>query len=93
MWFIADDEPISTPELLRRIAHHMSRRSRLYSFPPALLRIMARPLRLTSEISRLCDSLIVDASPARIELGWNSISTFDDELARTVAAYLAEKYR
>jgi nucleoside-diphosphate-sugar epimerase len=93
VWLIADDEPVSTPELLRKIAHHMHRRSLLYSFPPTWLRGLAGTLQLRSEISRLCDSLLVDASPAREDLGWQPVSSFDEEVARTVAAYQAEKLK
>jgi nucleoside-diphosphate-sugar epimerase len=93
IWLIADDHSVSTPELLRRIAHHMNRRSLLYSFPPSWLRSLAGPLHLRNEISRLCDSLLVDASPARHELGWHPVSSFDDEVARTVAAYQVKKVR
>lgn len=93
VWLIADDDPVSTPALLRKIANLMNCRSRLYSFPPAWLRALAGPLRLGDQISRLCDSLLVDASAARIELGWRPLSSFDEELARTVAAYQAQKNR
>jgi nucleoside-diphosphate-sugar epimerase len=92
-WLIADDESISTPELLRRIAHHMSRRMRLIPFSPKWLRHLAVPLQLRAEIARLCDSLLVDSSPARIELGWRPTHSLDYELARTVAAYRAERNR
>jgi UDP-glucose 4-epimerase len=91
IWLVADDEPKSTPQLLRRIAHHMNRRSLLYPFPPAWLRKLAVPLGLGSEMSRLCDSLLVDASPARLELGWQPAVTFDEEIARTVASFQDEK--
>jgi nucleoside-diphosphate-sugar epimerase len=93
IWLVADEEPKSTPELLRRIALHMNRSSLLYSFPPAWLRKLAVPLGLRGEMSRLCDSLLVDASPARLELGWQPAVTFDDEIARTVAAFQDEKKR
>jgi nucleoside-diphosphate-sugar epimerase len=93
VWLIADDEPKSTPELLRNIALHLHRGASLFSFPPAWLRKLAVPLRLRGEMSRLCDSLLVDASPARLELGWKPISTFDDEIARTVAAFQDDKKR
>jgi nucleoside-diphosphate-sugar epimerase len=92
-WLIADDESVSTPELLRRIAHQMGRRMRLISISPKWLRHLAVPLHLRAEIARLCDSLLVDASPARVELGWRSTHSLDYELARTVAAYRAERIR
>jgi len=92
-WLIADDESVSTPELLRRIARQMSRRIILIPVSPKWLRRIAVPLQLRAEIARLCDSLLVDASPARVELGWRSTHSLDFELARTVAAYRAERIR
>ena len=41
------------------------------------------------EISRLCDSLRVDSTPARDRLNWQPIMSVDEGLARTVAAYQA----
>jgi len=91
VWLLADDEPMSTPNLLRRIANHMGRKTRLFAFPPRMLRLVAGLLGRQAEISRLCDSLTIDSSPARIELGWHPVSSSDDELARTIAAYQAGK--
>jgi UDP-glucose 4-epimerase len=91
IWLIADDECVSTPELLRRIARHMNRRSRLFSFPPRWLRRIGALLRMQAQIERLCGSLTVDAAPARAVLDWRPIASLDDELARTVAAFRREK--
>jgi nucleoside-diphosphate-sugar epimerase len=93
VWLIADDECVSTPELLRRLSQHMTRRSLLFSFPPIWLRRLAAALHVRAEFERLCGSLQVDASPARLQLGWYPTSSLDSELARTVAAFSAEKYR
>jgi UDP-glucose 4-epimerase len=90
IWLISDDECVSTPELLRSLSRHMKRRSRLFRFPPILLRRIAVSLRLGTEIGRLCDSLQVDASPAREQLQWQPTCSMDSELARTVAAFRAE---
>jgi nucleoside-diphosphate-sugar epimerase len=92
-WLIADEESVSTPELLRRIAQHMARRIFLVPVSPKLLRRFAEPLRMRAEIARLCDSLLIDASPARVDLGWRPTHSLDIELARTVAAYKAERIR
>jgi nucleoside-diphosphate-sugar epimerase len=93
VWLIADDECVSTPELLRRLSRHMNHRSRLFRFSPKWLRRLATPLRVRAEIDRLCDSLQIDASPARVQLGWRPTSSLDGELARTVAAFRAERNR
>ena len=92
-WLIADDESVSTPELLRKIARHMGRELHLFSFSPNWLRKLSVPLQLRAEIARLCDSLMIDASPARDELGWRATQSLDCELALTVAAYRGVRTR
>jgi nucleoside-diphosphate-sugar epimerase len=93
VWLIADDECISTPELLSRLSQHMNRRSRLFPFSPLWLRRLAATLHVRAELERLSGSLQVDASPARVQLGWHPTSSLDGELARTVAAFRIEQYR
>jgi hypothetical protein len=65
----------------------------LIPFSPKWLRHLAIHLKLREEIARLRDSLLVDASPARVELGWRSTHSLDRELASTVAAYRVEGFR
>jgi nucleoside-diphosphate-sugar epimerase len=89
-WLIADDECISTPELLRKLAGHMNRRSRLFHFPPRWLRRLGAFFQVSAQIDRLCNSLLIDATPARTVLGWRPTHTLDEELARTVATYCGE---
>jgi nucleoside-diphosphate-sugar epimerase len=90
-WLIADDECISTPELLRKLAGHMNRRSRLFHFPPKWLRSLGALFQVSAQIDRLCNSLLVDATPARTVLGWRPATSLDEELARTVATYCGGK--
>ena len=90
-WLIADDECISTPELLRKLAGHMHRRSQLFHFPPRWLRRLGALFQMSAQIDRLCNSLVVDATPARTVLGWRATTSLDEELARTVATYRGEK--
>jgi len=90
-WLIADEESVSTPELLRRIARHMDRRSRLFRFSPGWLRRLGAALHMQAQIDRLCGSLLVDATPAFAVLNWRPTATLDEELARTVAAFRRER--
>jgi len=90
-WLIADEETVSTPELLRRIARHMNRRSRLFRFSPGWLRRLGAALHMQAQIDRLCGSLLVDATPAFAVLNWRPTVSLDEELARTVAAFRRER--
>jgi nucleoside-diphosphate-sugar epimerase len=93
VWLIADDECISTPELVNRLSQHMNHRARLFSFSPVWLRRLAATFHARGEFDRLCSSLQVDASPARVQLGWHPTRSLDGELARTVAAFRAGGHR
>jgi UDP-glucose 4-epimerase len=90
-WLIADEESISTPELLRRIAKHMNRRSHLFGLSPRLLHRIGALLQLQAQIDRLCGSLLIDTTPAFTRLDWRPKASMDEELARTVAAFRRER--
>ncbi len=86
-WMVSDGEDVSTPELVRRIARAMGRRSRLASVPPFLLRLAGGLLGKETEVRRLCGSLTVDIEPTRALLGWSPPLSMDEALARTVSWY------
>jgi nucleoside-diphosphate-sugar epimerase len=73
----ADGEPVSTPELVRRIAAALGRKAWLVPFPPALL-----PRRLSG-------SLAVEAREARERLEWQPPYSMEEGLARTTARFRA----
>ena len=86
-FLISDGEDLSTPQLLRKLARLMHRRSRLFRFPPWALSRIAQWVGLGSEMRRLCESLQVDSTPARERLDWRPVVSVDEGLGRTVAAY------
>jgi len=89
VFLAADGEDLSTPELLRRVAHALGRKARLLPFPPAMLSLAASITGRPGIYERLCGSLQVDAGKARELLGWTPPSSVDAELARTASWYLA----
>jgi UDP-glucose 4-epimerase len=89
-WLVSDGVDISTPDLVRRIAHAMGRRARLMSVPPAALRVVAGLLGRGAEVRRLCDSLTVDIAPTREQLGWSPPLSMEEGLARTVNWYQSQ---
>jgi len=70
LFVAADAKPLSTPELVRRIARELGREPKLFPFPPALLVAGAKLLGRGRTAQSLCDDLEVDASKARQVLGW-----------------------
>ena len=92
VWLVSDDDDVSTPELFRGMAKAMGKRSRLWAFPPSLLRMAGRLAGMGPEVDRLTESLRVDVTPAKEELGWVPPVTLDEGLSRT-AKWVMEKSR
>src|ERR1700744_415445 len=53
-WLVSDNEDVSTPDLLRKLAYHLMRPSRLFAVSPRLLRLIGAALGRQSLIDRLC---------------------------------------
>lgn len=89
-WLVADDDDLSTAQLVRRIAAAMDRQPLLLAVPPALLRLAGRLTGRRADVSRLCDSLLVDASSTRRVLGWKPPVPCDEAIHRTARWYLSQ---
>lgn len=87
-FLVSDGEDLSTPELIRRIAHHMKRPARLVPFPPGILRLGGHLLKKGDLTDRLLGSLQVDIDKAQRILGWEPPVSIDSALEKTVAWYL-----
>lgn len=66
----SDNEDLSTPELVRRLARALHTKARLVSVPPAILQASARLLGKGDAMQRLCGSLQVDMAETMATLGW-----------------------
>lgn len=89
-FLVADGEDLSTPELLRRMAHALGKPARLIPVPTSLLEAGAVLLGQREMVQRLCGSLQVDISKARTLLGWNPPISVDEGLHRTAQGFLHE---
>jgi nucleoside-diphosphate-sugar epimerase len=89
-WLVSDGEDLSTPELIRRIARDMHRKTRLVPVPRSVLIALGRLTGKQAQITQLCGSLAVDASATREALDWRPPVTVDEGLKRTVSWYLSE---
>ena len=81
---VADEETISTSELLRLCARLMGRPERLLPVPAALLRLAARILGRRADIERLCGSLVVNTRDTYLRTGWRAPKSLPDELRRAL---------
>src|SRR5882724_10014606 len=82
-FLLSDEESVSTPELVSRIARALGRPARLVATPPVLLRVAGMIAGRRDEIRRLTGSLVVDSSRARRLLDWRPPYTLDAGLAET----------
>lgn len=86
-FLVADDEDLSTPELIRRLGRALGRSPFLLPVPPGLLRGAAGLAGRAAELARLTGDLAVDSSAIRTELGWKPEVGVDQALAETAAWY------
>jgi nucleoside-diphosphate-sugar epimerase len=81
---VADEETISTSELLRLCARLMERPARLLPVPAALLRLTGGVLGRRADIERLCGSLVVNTHDTYLRTGWRAPRSLGDELRRAL---------
>ncbi|MHB1085899.1 MAG: UDP-glucose 4-epimerase family protein [Thiobacillus sp.] len=85
--FLLDDgHPVSTPQLIRALAHAMDRPARLLAVPVGILEKVGMLLGKRAAVARLTGSLFVDGSAIRTRLGWKPPFSMEAGLAATVAA-------
>ncbi|TMG74043.1 MAG: NAD-dependent epimerase/dehydratase family protein [Betaproteobacteria bacterium] len=82
-FLVSDEETVSTPNLVSRIARALGRPARLIPTPPALLRAAGTIAGRRGEIRRLIGNLVVDPSRAHRALDWRPPCTLDQGLAET----------
>jgi UDP-glucose 4-epimerase len=94
LFFVSDATDLSTPCLIRTIAHAIGRPARLLSVPVGLLRAMGRvgdvlrfPLS-SAEVARLTGSLTVDTNRLRAVTGFEPPVSVEEGWRRTAHWYL-----
>lgn len=87
-YLVNDGEDVSTPELIRRVAVALGRSARLFSFPPAVMRLLGKFFGKSAAVDRLLGSLIIDSTKIRRELNWKTPYTMNEGLKETAKWYL-----
>lgn len=90
-FLLRDDDEVSTPDLVRRIARQLGRPARLLPCPPPLLRGAARLVGAVGAADRLTRSLSVDDEPTRARLGWRPRRSLEEGLAETCRWFRARQ--
>jgi len=86
-YLVSDGEDVSTPELVRRLAHALGVKPRLLPVPLAALSVAAALAGKRAELARLTHSLQVDSSRIRSELAWRPPFTLAQGLELTARWY------
>jgi len=87
IYLLRDGEEVSTPELLRRIAHHLDCKPRMFAFPPGLLRLALNAIGRGGMAAALIGSLSIDDGATRARLNWTPRISLDDGIAATCRAF------
>ena len=90
IFLISDGEDVSTTQLLEKVAQAFNKKSWLIPIPVFVMTFFAGLLGKKEVANRLFGSLQVDNSKARELLGWQPVTTMDEQLKKTAQAYLNE---
>jgi nucleoside-diphosphate-sugar epimerase len=90
-FLVADDAPVSSPQLIRTIAWALGRPVHLFSVPTRLLTLVGRLTGRSAAMARLTSSLVVDSSKIRRMLGWQCVSSFEQGAYAMAAGYRSER--
>ena len=82
-YLLSDGEDVSTPELIRRVAHALDVHTRLVPVPQIVLQLAGAMLGKVGVVKRLVGSLTVDSSNIRRELSWEPPFTLEEGLNET----------
>jgi UDP-glucose 4-epimerase len=87
-WLVSDQHDLGSADLIRIIASAMRKPARLLPVPPLLLSFLGTLSGKGKAVSRLTDSLQVDARPATEILGWKPTVTVEMAIQSTVDHFL-----
>jgi nucleoside-diphosphate-sugar epimerase len=83
-FLVSDAEDLSTADLLKRVGGALGHPARLFSMPPALLKLGATLVNRPGIYQRLCGSLQLDITKTRQLLDWTPPVCVDEGLRRAV---------
>lgn len=88
-FLVSDGEDISTTALLRKVARAMNRPTRLFPFPPKLLKVAAATVGKARMAQQLCESLQLDIAKTKETLDWKPSFSLEEGLHQTAVAFRA----
>lgn len=85
VYLVSDGTPVSTPDLIWGISGALGVTPHLSNVPPWLLRLLGTLTGKSAAISRLTQSLVIDDTPIRDDLGWTPPYNMVQGLEQTAA--------
>lgn len=82
-FLVADPDPLSTPELIRMLSNSLAVKTRLYSIPVFLLRMLFLASGRKKEFLSLAGSLWADTSRIQEEIGWKPDVSVETGIRKT----------
>jgi len=89
-YLVSDGEDISTPQLIKKIAHSLKRPNRLFNFPLPIMNLTAKLTGKSSTLQRITQSLAIDSSKIHQELNWHPTFTIEQGLKETADWYRSQ---
>ncbi len=83
VFYVADQEALSTPDLITQLARAMGLKARLVAVPPTLLKGGLRLIGRQAEYAKLCESLLLSTTRIRERTGWLARISAHEGLAAT----------
>jgi len=90
IFLVSDDDDLSTPELLRRMAKAMGKSARLIPVPEGLLKFSATCLGKTRRCSTFVGSLQLDITKTKELLSWMPPVSVDNAFKKTAVIFSTE---
>lgn len=87
---VSDGQDISTPDLVKMIAHAMGKKVKLIPFPVIALKALGKLTGKSLEVERLIGSLQIDSSKIRNCLDWKPPYTIEQGISETTKWYLQQ---
>lgn len=82
-YLVSDGPAVSTSALIKSLSEALGKKGRIFFLPLAPLRLLSRLLNKSSQFDKLVQSLEVDSSKIRRQLGWSPPYTTQQGLLET----------
>ncbi len=90
-FFVSDDMPLSTPQLIKKISKELGLKPRLFYFPSVFFKYVLILLHRKEAYESLWESMVVDSKKIHHCLGWKPKITVDEGIRKTIDWYLEKK--